>query len=129
MLTLELPFPPSLNHYYRHVGRFTIISKRGRVYRENVVALLRRRGLKPLSGPLDLVLELYPPDRRRRDADNFQKCLVDSLQHAGVFHDDSQFIHIEIWKYAPVAGGKAIVHLKELENTSERSDQSPGPLH
>ncbi|MGE3805990.1 MAG: RusA family crossover junction endodeoxyribonuclease [Gemmataceae bacterium] len=114
MLTLELPFPPSLNHYYRHIGHATLISRRGRVYRETVIKQVARLRLKPLLGPLDLELELFPPDRRRRDADNFQKCLVDSIQHAGVFKDDSQFVHIEVWKRDPVPGGKAIVRIKEI---------------
>jgi Holliday junction resolvase RusA-like endonuclease len=40
MLIPELPFPPSLNHYYRRLGHVTLISRRGRAYRDAVVALL-----------------------------------------------------------------------------------------
>jgi crossover junction endodeoxyribonuclease RusA len=114
MLTLELPFPPSVNHYYRHIGHCTLISKRGRQYREAVMALLAGMGLEALTGPLSLVLELYPPDRRRRDADNSQKAVLDSLAHGGAFRDDSQIVHLETWKCSPIRGGKAIVRIKEL---------------
>lgn len=114
MLTLELPFPPSANHYYRHIGHCTLISKRGRQYREAIIALLAKMEIEPLAGPLSLVIELYPPDRRRRDADNSQKSLLDSLAHGGAFKDDSQIVHLETWKCSPVRGGKAIVRIKEL---------------
>lgn len=122
MLTLELPFPPSLNHYYRHLGHVTLISRRGRAYREAVVALLAAQGIKPLSGVLDLVVELFPPDRRKRDADNFHKCLSDALQHAGVFHDDSQVVRLEISKHDPVKGGKVIVRIQERTNDGRLED-------
>lgn len=122
MLTLELPFPPSLNHYYRHLGHVTLISRRGRAYREAVVALLAARGIKPLGGPLDVAVELFPPDRRKRDADNFHKCLSDALQHAGVFQDDSQVVRLEIWKRDPVKGGKVVVRLRELNGDGRLED-------
>lgn len=122
MLTLELPFPPSLNHYYRHLGHVTLISRRGRAYRDAVVALLAVQGIKPLSGALDLAVELFPPDRRKRDADNFHKCLSDALQHAGVFHDDSQVVRLEISKHEPVKGGKVVVHIRERSSDGRLED-------
>jgi crossover junction endodeoxyribonuclease RusA len=122
MLTLELPFPPSLNHYYRHLGHVTLISRRGRAYREAVMALLAAQGIKPLSGPLDLAVELFPPDRRKRDADNFHKCLSDALQHAGVFHDDSQVVRLEIWKRDPVKGGRAVVRIRQRSSDGRLED-------
>jgi crossover junction endodeoxyribonuclease RusA len=122
MLTLELPFPPSLNHYYRHLGHVTLISRRGRAYREAVVALLAAQKIEPLSGPLDLVVELFPPDRRKRDADNFHKCLSDALQHAGVFHDDSQVVRLEIWKRDPVKGGRAVVRIQQQSSDGRLED-------
>jgi Holliday junction resolvase RusA-like endonuclease len=114
MLRLELPYPPSANHYYRHIGHVTLISRRGRAYRAAVVAMLQALGIRPLSGPLDVRLELYPPDRRRRDCDNAQKPVLDALQHGGAYHDDSQIVHLETWKLAPLKGGKAIVCIEEV---------------
>ncbi len=37
-------------------------------------------------------IEIHPPDDRRRDCDNVQKAVIDALQHAGVFWDDSQVV-------------------------------------
>jgi crossover junction endodeoxyribonuclease RusA len=100
----------------------TLISRRGRAYRDTVVALLAAQGIKPLSGALDLVVELFPPDRRKRDADNFHKCLSDALQHAGVFHDDSQVVRLEISKHEPVKGGKVVVHVRERSSDGRLED-------
>ena len=88
-LEFVLPFPPSVNRYYRHVGNRTLLSRDGRNYRKVVCEQLSGRAGEPLDCLLQVELDLYPPDRRRRDWDNFQKGVWDSLQHAGVYRDDS----------------------------------------
>jgi crossover junction endodeoxyribonuclease RusA len=84
MIELELPYPPSVNHYYRRVGPRTLISREGRRFREKVTALLAKAGVGPFNGPLRVEIEIYPPDRRRRDLDNTQKSLLDALEHGGL---------------------------------------------
>lgn len=113
MIELELPYPPSANHYYRHVGPRTLISREGRRYRERVGAILASAGVRPLSGPISIRVEVYPPDRRRRDLDNLQKSLWDALQHGGAYADDSQIVRLEVTRCAPVAGGAVIVRVEE----------------
>ena len=113
MIELELPYPPSVNHYYRHVGPRTLISREGRLYRERVAAELHVLGIEPAAGALVVTIELYPPDRRRRDADNTQKALLDALQHGGAYQDDSQIVKLTVEKYEPVAGGRVIVRIKQ----------------
>jgi len=39
MLEVELPYPPSINHYWRRVGPKTLISREGRRFRASVVAI------------------------------------------------------------------------------------------
>lgn len=39
--TARLPFPPSLNHYWRHGSKGTYISTEGKAYRAAVLRLLR----------------------------------------------------------------------------------------
>ncbi len=92
---LNLPYPPTINHYWRRVGRRTLISREGRTFRRNVCALLARgSGNGPCKPPADgrvaLAMDAFPPDRRRRDLDNIQKPVLDALEHAGVYEDDSQ---------------------------------------
>lgn len=114
----ELPYPPSVNHYYRRVGRKTLISRTGRAYRLHVQRLLL--GTQPMDGHLAVRVELYPPDRRPRDIDNTLKSLCDSLEHGGAFHDDAQIVWILIKKAQVIPGGKAVVRIAEVGN-------DPGP--
>ena len=52
----ELPWPPSVNHYYRHVGPRVLISRDGRKYRDNVVARLRNDRAAKYAGPVELFI-------------------------------------------------------------------------
>jgi len=115
VIELELPYPPSVNHYYRHVGRRTLISREGRRFRERVRAILAATGVHPIDGPIELRIEVHPPDRRRRDLDNAMKSLWDSLEHGGAYHDDSQVTKVTAEMFAPVAGGRVIVRIEERE--------------
>lgn len=85
---IRIPFPPSVNHYYLKFRNRVVIGKRGREYRKSVSETLGP--MTPRKGKLAIVVVLCPPDRRRRDVDNFQKCLFDSLTKANVWEDDSQ---------------------------------------
>jgi crossover junction endodeoxyribonuclease RusA len=98
LLKLTIPFPPSVNHYYRRVGPRTLISKRGREYQAKVLQQVWVSNSIPTaqSGPLALSVVAYPPDNRRRDLDNLLKATLDSLTNAGVWVDDSQVRSIQI---------------------------------
>ena len=114
MIEIELPFPPSVNHYYRRVGPRTLISREGRRFRERVCAALAGLGIAGLEGPLHLEIEVYPPDGQRRDIDNVQKALLDALQHGGLYADDSQIKKLNIEMRGCVRGGRTLVRLEEL---------------
>ncbi len=92
-MKLTLPFPPSVNGYWRATNTGMKISASGRSFRTNaieaILAQLKRR-LQPITVNVEVTVFLYPPDKRRRDLDNYQKALFDSLSHAGVWLDDSQ---------------------------------------
>jgi Holliday junction resolvase RusA-like endonuclease len=117
VLELELPYPPSVNHYFRMVGRRILISREGRVFRTRVCSTLAALGVRPMMGPLALEIEVYPPDNRRRDIDNVQKALLDALQHGGAYEDDSQVMRLAIEKREPVAGGRTLVRIGPLERS------------
>lgn len=97
-MNLTLPYPPSVNHYWRHVSMRVLISKQGRDYRTAVRAAVLGQGWKadPLSGRLKLSMLAWMPDRRRRDLDNLQKSALDAMQEAGVYADDSQIDKLSI---------------------------------
>ena len=70
MELLSLPYPPTVNTYWRRVGNKTILSAKARDYRREVWDSLRFRSLPTLTGDVELVITFYPPDRRKRDLDN-----------------------------------------------------------
>lgn len=118
-----LPFPPSLNSYYRcHQGR-VIISVRGRTYRKEVQSIIKY--LQPIDTPIKGIVHvttyLYCPDRRIRDADNFDgKAPMDALTHSGVWDDDSQvkssdtelIDYDDYIKVEPHKKGKAVITIR-----------------
>jgi crossover junction endodeoxyribonuclease RusA len=110
----ELPYPPSVNHYWRHVGWRTLISREGRRYRKEVVALLAAQRARPLSGRLRVRVTIHPPDGKRRDLDNVQKAMLDALEQGGAFHDDAQIDELVIHRGIIIPGGKTIVEIAEI---------------
>ncbi len=113
-VVVELPYPPSINHYWRRCGSRILISREGRRFRSNVVAILAALRIQPMEGALELEVEVSPPDHRRRDIDNVQKALLDALQHGGAYADDSQIVRLSISKCSPVAGGKTLVRIRTI---------------
>lgn len=116
-VTLALPWPPSVNHYYRHVGPRVFISKDGRRFREAVKAVARRAGCPRLEGPVTMKGRFHPPDRRRRDLDNVGgKAFIDALQCAGLFTDDCQIKRISLEMLEPVENGLCVIELENIDN-------------
>lgn len=118
-MRLVLPFPPSVNTYYRSISRgghaTAIISASGRAFRgvvKSAVGFVHPD--RRLTGRLSVTVELFPPDRRRRDIDNYIKALLDAITHAGVWEDDSQIDCISVFRCSRVAGGKTIVEIEEI---------------
>ena len=110
---IVLPWPPSVNHYWRHVGTKVLISREGRAYRETVAALaLAEKWPKFSAKRVSVHIEAWMPDKRRRDLDNVLKAALDSLTHAGVWDDDSQIDVLAIWR-APLIGGMCKVEIRE----------------
>ena len=98
MVELTLPWPPSINRYWRRRGSQYFISNEGQLFRKNVILLCKEIPVKfDKNDKLFIDIKASPPDRRRRDIDNILKAIMDSLQHAEMYHDDNQInkIHIE----------------------------------
>ena len=119
MISLTLPFPPTLNTYWRHVAikgsPRTLISDKGRRYRETVARICMAAG-RPSVGTarLRVSIEACPPDRRARDLDNILKSLLDALGHAGIYADDSQIDRLEVVRGAIDPVGLVHVTVQEI---------------
>jgi len=115
MIEFTLPWPPSVNTYWRNFDGRMIISAKGREYRETVGDQMTvQRMVKHCSGPLRVVIEAWRPDKRRRDLDNLLKATLDGLAHAGVYEDDSQIVDLRIY-WAPDIGGMLKIKIEEIK--------------
>jgi len=91
-----------------------LISRKGRIYRQTVCSIVRQFEIKPFDCEIKITIDAYPPDRRRRDGDNLLKAIFDSLQHGGVYKDDSQIKDFEFYtKELERPHGKVIVRLSK----------------
>lgn len=113
---LTLPWPPSLNRYYRHTAirgqPRTLISEDGREYRRRV-----QRIVGPVlahRGRLAVSVLACPPDRRARDLDNTSKALLDALTHAGVWGDDSLIDVLMTVRGERVRGGRVVLRIEPM---------------
>ena len=108
-MEIELPFPPSVNTYWRRVGARTLISREGRAFRDQ--ALKQCQGAQKFTGGVGVRIWAHPPDRRRRDLDNLLKAPLDALQHGGIYEDDYQVGEIHLHRGECVPGGKLVIEL------------------
>ncbi|MDE5192729.1 RusA family crossover junction endodeoxyribonuclease [Citrobacter freundii] len=122
-MKLILPFPPSVNTYWRHPnkGPFagkSLISAAGRRFQSEVCAAIieqLRRLPKPTAVPASVEIVLFPPDNRNRDLDNYNKALFDALTHAGVWEDDSQVKRMLVEWGPVIPKGKVEITINKYE--------------
>ena len=110
--TLTLPWPPSVNHYWRSFQGRVLISKAGREYRDLVSLMAGAH--RPCLGRLAVEIVAHPPDHRRRDLDNIAKAMLDAMQHAGLYEDDSQIDRITITRGKIMPDGVVSVVVSEI---------------
>jgi crossover junction endodeoxyribonuclease RusA len=114
MIEITLPWPPTVNTYWRQYQGRILISAKGREYRKAVAdQVLIQRAAKHIDYAMRVEIEAFRPDRRRRDLDNLLKAALDSLTYAGVIEDDSQIHDLRIY-WAPTIGGMLKVKIEEL---------------
>lgn len=143
-LSLTLPWPPSVNMYWRTIvipgspgkparGR-TLVSEEGREYKVKVRQALRTHAIPHLGAArLAVHLVLHAPDARTYDLDNFRKAIYDALsdelepakeakgQHRprevvsfGVWCNDSQIDEDGAKRGVPLKGGAVKVEVRVL---------------
>lgn len=126
-IMLVLPWPPSVNQYWRHpskgplAGRH-LISEQGRAYRAKVTAQVwAERQDHKLADRLSVSILCYPPDRRRRDLDNILKAALDALVFAGVMLDDSLVDRLSIERCDVQAPGQLEITIERLSDGSNEN--------
>lgn len=92
--SVELPIPPSTNNLFFTKGRKRIKTQEYRDWTERALPILR--GLKPVPGPVIVVVRVLGKINAQRDLDNFLKPIGDAMKAAGAFPDDS-VKHVTGW--------------------------------
>ncbi|EPA3162808.1 RusA family crossover junction endodeoxyribonuclease, partial [Yersinia enterocolitica] len=65
---------------------------------------------------LKVSISAHVPDRRRRDLDNLQKAVFDSLVHAEFMQDDEQIDDFRVRRQPIEKGGRLSISITELES-------------
>jgi Holliday junction resolvase RusA-like endonuclease len=136
---LMLPFPPSANRYWQQLimvkkgSKFPIYipnpraiyqclrsmqtpTDDARAYIERIKESAMQRGFQFFTEK-DLRMELLvcPRDRREIDPHNYEKVVLDALQHAGVYHDDKQVKDLRTRLGPVMEEGRLIISLWEVK--------------
>lgn len=122
MIELYLPYPPSLNTLYSHTKYGVYLSKKGRLYQDTIEAEIESQGgisAQNLNSRLSVSVILFAPDRRKRDLDNYCKCLLDSLTKAGLWLDDSLIDRLKVYRGERHENGLAYVRIEPLDGSFE----------
>lgn len=147
-LSFSLPWPPTLNSYWRHIvipigkgaksaapGKrtkhrsATILSEDARNYRDSVLGALDAQKLlgRRLTGRLRVEISVFPPDLRDRDLDNLPKGILDSLKNARMFRDDADIDDLRILRKGVLSGGRVLVTITEIPGQpTETADMLEG---
>jgi crossover junction endodeoxyribonuclease RusA len=115
-LKATLPWPPSVNHYWKSNGTRRYISPQARQWLEEALWLLKQaRGGRPtIQGEVAVRIVAYPPDHRKRDLDNLLKPILDALTKSGIIEDDYQVADLHMTRRASEKPGKVQVVVEVL---------------
>ncbi len=122
IIKLNLPWPPSINHAKGIRNNKPYPTDKMTKFKDEVAIEVRRRypGLSLGKARLEVHIQAFPSDRRRRDLDNIQKVLLDSLQAAGLFDDDEQIDYLSILRGPRIKEAMVVVLIKEKSRPGEK---------
>lgn len=103
-MEIILPYPPGINKLYKTgKGRF-YKSKVGHSYDMVVKAIIMKLKIPPI--PANALIEMhvnwFPADKRKRDVDSGLKALLDALQRSGIYANDVQIKRLVVEMGAPL---------------------------
>ncbi len=99
-----LPYPPSVNTYWRRREANTTSAIKARNTEKDVQQIIRQLKLDIFTKSRLRIKVIADVPDSRRDLDNILKGLLDSLIHAGFAEDDEQFDDIRVIRGVKVPG-------------------------
>ena len=115
MTIVKLPYPPSMNMYWRHFRGNTVLSKAGKEYKTAVAECVVAQEIPKFGTKrLEVTLFLYPRSKVVTDLDNRLKAVLDGLEEAGVYDNDAQIDVLMIQRGEQRKGGGVDVMIEVL---------------
>ncbi len=119
MITLELPLPPTINHYYKNNGKGgRVLSDETKGFRHDVFYLYRsnRNRASYTNERLQVNIKFIFHTNHVNDIDNRIKPLLDALKHAGCYSDDNSIFRMVVDKEIDktLKQGKCLVEILKL---------------
>ena len=103
--------PQSTNNIYGHTGHRVYMTTKGKSLKEDYQWQIKSQyKKKPIVGDIDLRIELFFGDKRKRDIDNYNKILLDAFTGI-LFIDDSQIQSLLIVKNIDVKNPRIKIQL------------------
>lgn len=115
MTIIKLPYPPSMNTYWRNFRGNTVLSKAGREFKTAVAECVVEQNIPKFGTKrLEMTLWLYPRSKLVTDLDNRLKAVLDGLEEAGVYENDSQIDVLMIQRGEIRKGGGVDVMIEAI---------------
>lgn len=112
MITLNLPYPPSVNAYWLTSRRGKYLSKRAVAFKQHVAEYVIDNHIPKLGDlPVEVMIILQPRSKKLMDLDNCCKAILDSCQDAGIYDDDVQVQKLTMMRGKQVKGGGCVVKI------------------
>ena len=115
MIKLELStVPPSVNTLWINKPNGRYKSKKGKIFEETARSELKKQfRCKPLVNSLKVHIRLYFKDKRKRDIDNYNKAILDSMTKI-IYEDDSQIEELNVKKLVGCGFDKVEIEVEEI---------------
>lgn len=121
VLRISLPWPPSVNNYWKRTRKGIRVSDKGMEYKITIDSLIEKFNLRmSIDEPIDVVMWYFPPDKRIRDIDNYSKGLFDSLSEAEFWTDDKIIKRMTVeWDSDNKKLGRVDMLVREYDNLDQ----------
>lgn len=112
-VTVDLPFPISVNQLYRRLPRSVVRTARYARWRREAEQMIAMQRPGRVEGKFTASLVVQNRTKNRPDADNLSKGCLDALQAAGVISNDNKAEHVEVKWSDEISGCRVTVRRAE----------------
>lgn len=116
--SFSLPYPPSVNNIYSRSKYGVFLKEKVKEYRKQILFSFKNKVVKFGNEKVSVHIQVFPPDKRKRDLDNLLKVTLDSLQLLKIIEDDNQIDELHICRGNVLKDGKVNICTKLSKNNS-----------